>query len=132
MRPLVYTQTSVAFPILLPRDRELESIDVQGLASSIQLEWIKLGPSWPIGALQIRAFTDALPTLLDPRIQRVLDRIRRRRKSDEVDAATVVSWLEKEGAIPSIYHLRGLDTGNLSMADKAVLQKRIEIARRYE
>lgn len=129
MSDLVYTQRSVAFPILGPREGSLDDIDLYGPKASIQFDWIKLGSSHPNGALQIRSFTDSLPTLLDPRVQRVLARIKRQgERNKEITPSVLIRWLEDEGAVPLVYHLRGLDTGNLSLADKAELQRKIEVA----
>lgn len=133
MKPLSYTQHSVAFAILSPGERIIDSINVNGADSSIEFEWVSLGEQWPNGALKVNAFSDAFPILLDSRILDLLGELRRKRdRNRDVTPQVLIEMLEARGATPSTYHLRGLDDGNLSLAAKERLQKKMEKAIKRE
>lgn len=107
---IIYTQRTVAFPSLPPRERELDDLNVSisDRNGSIEFAWIDLS-GFPSGALQVTAFTDSFGVLQDARIQLVLQRIQRRRSTTpDMNARQLIELLEEEGAIPSHYHVSGL------------------------
>jgi hypothetical protein len=133
---LTYTQSSVAFPTLPPRDREIDHVNVQGPESSIEFVWIRLGDEgrYPHGALQLTAFSDAFRTLLHPGITSIIFDLSKEDDDARRDISpdALIERLEAVGAEPSHYHLRGLDRPGLSLGERNQLHERIARAREWE
>jgi hypothetical protein len=85
-------------------------------------------------ALQVCAFTDGLGALLDPRMLRVLEALRRTDRQDkDVTPEKLIEMLEGVGIGPSVYHLRGvLENDDLFEADRAAINKRIARLKKHE
>lgn len=131
---ILYTQYSVAFPSLSPRERELDELNVSisGRNGSIRFAWVDLS-GYPTGALKVESFSDSIGVLSDARIGFVVRSIgTRRRHNRDVQPAKVIELLEDQGAIPSHYHVRGLLDLYPGEQEKARLQALYERAKRFE
>jgi hypothetical protein len=134
-----YTQHTVAFPTLPLREHVVDDVSVSfaakggGTHGEFTVEWVGLSSFGPHGAFRVKAFGDGLGALLDPRILGLMEALRKMddEEQNEVSPARFIEMLEAAGVRPSIYHLRGLDDGNLSLAEKDKLEKRMAALRKH-
>ena len=109
---LVYTQGSVAFPLVIPDGEVDEEIGVSleapdgGTYGELNWQFKTFNPQ--NHGVQMRVFGDGLPCLFDPRIQWVIERWRTVAAADEITPLELIAWLREEGAVPSRYQLRGV------------------------
>jgi hypothetical protein len=108
---LVYTQGSVAFPLVFPGDCDEEigvSLEAPDGGTYGEMNWqFKTFTSHQHG-VQMRVFGDGLPCLFDPRIQWVVERWRASSAPDEIKPAELIEWLRAEGVVPSRYQIEGM------------------------
>jgi hypothetical protein len=145
----VYTQHSVAFPMLTLPSPIVEELNVSfqakggGTHGEFTFEWASLGSrsfgrfgreTEPVVAIRVKAFSDGFGAMLDDRIVEVLTKLKRMREKDrDVAPEKLIEMLEAVGVRRSIYHMRGmLDHGEVPYEERAGLQKEIERLRKHE
>ena len=110
-----YTQHSVAWPQLRPSqvepwhtDQLLVGYDDEGPGGEFSIAFMTFDNGST--GVQVSVFGDGLDTFYDERIQRIIATWRAMGEDrDNATPAEFIRWLTDEGAVPSSYHLAGLE-----------------------
>lgn len=110
-----YAQHTVAWPTLRLDPYVVEEVNVcfeargGGTHGEFRFEWLDFPGSSHPPALRVSCYSDGFPALLDPRVQAVLAKLRALRASRrDVSPERLMGYLEAEGIVASVAHVRGL------------------------
>lgn len=124
-----YTQHTVAFWNVPFGERVVEEINLEfpGAGPGFSFRWIEIGGT---PALQVSAFDESFANLVDDRMIRVLAGASPGVWAHEPEGSPspdeVIRSLEREGFVPSRYHMEGLVRRGLSLDEKAAMNERME------